>query len=268
MGPDDGYLLQYSPRVGDSFTWGGRGTRTGRRRGQGSAGRTAPGVSPKRKPGEVQQPEHPCRSCGLGSMPAASVHGPLRFVHCPPCALQVQQFWADRRELALGAVFKQQGAPPLAEAPLHLKRPLPAAQFDAAIEQGFQATTEWHQGSIVRAEEGASGSLRSNVDSCRWSFAVRPVCGWGDAGARQRSTAGWLASLPVFEPHWQVVMAHGLATGWVEWGGRRYEFEDAPHYVVGARPALWGLAPRLGPGTGRLQAGCSWASSQPAALSA
>ncbi|KAL4432855.1 hypothetical protein ABPG77_008181 [Micractinium sp. CCAP 211/92] len=156
---------------------------------------------------------------------------------------QVQQFWADRRDLALGAVFKQQGSPAVAAPPVRLKQPLPAAQFDAAIEQGFQATTTWHQGSIVRAEEGASGSLHSTVDSCRWAFSVRPVYGWGDEGERQRSTAGWLASLPVFEPHWQVVMAHGLATGWIEWGGKRYEFEDAAHYVEknwgGGFPRRW-----------------------------
>lgn len=177
-----------------------------------------------------------------GPSPRADPSPPALGVCFLPSALQVQQFWADRRDLALGAVFKQQGSPPVAAPPARLKQPLPAAQFDAAIEQGFQATTTWHQGSIVRAEEGASGSLHSTVDSCRWAFSVRPVYGWGDEGERQRSTAGWLASLPVFEPHWQVVMAHGLATGWIEWGGKRYEFEDAAHYVVGAAAAGAGRA--------------------------
>ncbi len=142
---------------------------------------------------------------------------------------QVQQFWADPRDLALGAVFKQRGpAQPLSA----LKRPLAPAAFDAGVEQGFQAGATWHQGAIVRQEAGAGGVLPSTVDSCRWAFSVRPVVGWGDVGTRQKATAGWLAALPVFEPHWQVVMAHGLATGWIEWGGRRYEFTDAPHYVV------------------------------------
>ena len=35
-------------------------------------------------------------------------------------------------------------------------------------------------------------------------------------------------------------MAHGLASGWIEWGGQRYEFTDAPHYVVSER-AVKGL---------------------------
>ena len=32
---------------------------------------------------------------------------------------------------------------------------------------------------------------------------------------RQLSTAGWLSSLPVFEPHYQITMAHGVASGWI-----------------------------------------------------
>jgi tocopherol cyclase len=33
---------------------------------------------------------------------------------------------------------------------------------------------------------------------------VQPRFGWGGAAdATQKATAGWLAALPVFEPHWQ-----------------------------------------------------------------
>jgi tocopherol cyclase len=64
-----------------------------------------------------------------------------------------------------------------------------------------------------------------------WAFSVTPRAGWG-GGARQaqRATAGWLAALPVFEPHWQVLMAHGAATGWVQWGDTRHVFTAAPFY--------------------------------------
>ena len=72
------------------------------------------------------------------------------------------------------------------------------------MRQGFQASATWHQGSIVDREAGATGTLHSTVPSCRWAFSVQPAVGWGDAGGRQRATAGWLAALPVFEPHWQV----------------------------------------------------------------
>ncbi|PRW18397.1 tocopherol cyclase [Chlorella sorokiniana] len=183
----------------------------------------------------IEDPAGGNRCAGVG----AQVMGPedgylLQF------SPQVQQFWADPRDLELGAVFKQRGpSQPLSA----VKRPLAPAAFDAGVDQGFQASATWHQGSIVRQEAGAGGVLPSTVDSCRWAFSVRPVVGWGDVGARQKATAGWLAALPVFEPHWQVVMAHGLATGWIEWGGRRYEFTDAPHYVEknwgGGFPRRW-----------------------------
>lgn len=60
-----------------------------------------------------------------------------------------------------------------------------------------------HIGAIVRAEAGATGTLPSTVDRCEWSFTVEPRYGWGNAGEKQKATAGWLAALPVFEPHWQ-----------------------------------------------------------------
>jgi len=68
--------------------------------------------------------------------------------------------------------------------------------------------------------------------------------GWGGRlGDKQYSTAGWLAAFPVFEPMYQVVMAHGLASGWVEWRGERREFRDAPCYTEknwgGAFPRRW-----------------------------
>lgn len=37
--------------------------------------------------------------------------------------------------------------------------------------------------------------------------------GWGDVKSKQKSTAGWLAAFPVFEPHWQICMAGGFSTG-------------------------------------------------------
>lgn len=60
-------------------------------------------------------------------------------------------------------------------------------------------------------------NYRSNyvetVKTARWEYSTRPVYGWGDVGSKQKSTAGWLAAFPVFEPHWQICMAGGLSTG-------------------------------------------------------
>src|SRR6478672_439584 len=45
------------------------------------------------------------------------------------------------------------------------------------------------------------------------------------------------------EPGRQILMAHGLATGWIDWNGERYEFKDAPAYSEknwgGAFPQKW-----------------------------
>ena len=77
----------------------------------------------------------------------------------------------------------------------------------------------------------------------RWHYHVQPVYGWGLPGRSQRATAGWMSFLPIFEPGWQILMAHGLATGWLEWGDRRYEFHRAPAYAEknwgGAFPTKW-----------------------------
>ena len=117
-----------------------------------------------------------------------------------------------------------------------------------------------------------------------------PTFGWGDEGSEQKATAGWLAALPVFEPHWQVylncvlwlpfwnqlahyfrfapkaessailtslylsvlkeadglwqvMMAKGQASGFIEWGSKRYEFSNAPAYSEknwgGGFPKKW-----------------------------
>ena len=61
-------------------------------------------------------------------------------------------------------------------------------------------------GSLVASEKGAQGSLPSTAKKARWAFSVQPQLGWGQKHGEQKATAGWLASLPVFEPHWQVFL--------------------------------------------------------------
>ena len=83
------------------------------------------------------------------------------------------------------------------------------------------------------------------VAVCDFDMSIEPLAGWGDDqdGARQRSTAGWLAGFAVFEPHWQVTLADARATGSVNWNGTRYNFTDAPFYAEknwgGAFPSKW-----------------------------
>jgi tocopherol cyclase len=94
-------------------------------------------------------------------------------------------------------------------------------QFEQHVQAGYQATATLHQGSL---------NIPGNSTPCRWCYEIEPVYGWGCPQWFQQSTGGLLSFLPIFEPGWQVLMAHGLATGWIEWQGHRYEFNQAPAY--------------------------------------
>jgi len=81
-----------------------------------------------------------------------------------------------------------------------------------------------------------STAHRGRVGDVEWDFSVAPAVGWGgrfdDAGARQYSTAGWLAALgPLVSPHYQVLQSLGHATGVVRAWGREYAFARAPFYA-------------------------------------
>lgn len=104
---------------------------------------------------------------------------------------------------------------------------VPPQEFSRRVVEGFQVTPFWHQGFI---RDDGSTDYAQTVKTARWEYSTRPIYGWGDVGAKQKATAGWLAAFPVFEPHWQICMASGLSTGWIEWDGERYEFENAPSY--------------------------------------
>lgn len=111
---------------------------------------------------------------------------------------------------------------------------LDPAAFDRYIHEGYQGTATWHQGSLRDPGTG---------DAARWQYTIEPIYGWGDRGKPQQSTAGWLSQWQIFEPGWQILMAHGLASGWIDWKGTRYEFTHAPAYSEknwgGAFPQKW-----------------------------
>ena len=136
----------------------------------------------------------------------------------------VSLFWASKHELALGHWRHSVSQPPRLLAP---------DDFDSTIQEGYQATATWHQGKLTEP----------NGNYAEWQYAIEPVYGWGDQHKPQQSTAGLLSSLQIFEPGWQILMAHGLATGYVNWNGKRYEFANAPAYSEknwgGAFPTKW-----------------------------
>ncbi|MBD2259127.1 tocopherol cyclase family protein [Pseudanabaena sp. FACHB-2040] len=138
----------------------------------------------------------------------------------------VDRFWAW--EQALGVGHWRYANPTLPVCYL-----LPE-EFEADVQEGYQATTTWHQG---RLHDPATGQ------SAVWQYKTNPIYGWGNPDQTQQSTAGWLSQFPIFEPGWQILMAHGLATGWIDWQGKRYEFVNAPAYSEknwgGAFPEKW-----------------------------
>lgn len=138
----------------------------------------------------------------------------------------VSKFWASRDVLALS----HWGKTDLNTTPFYL---LPT-EFERHVQEGYQATAILNQGTI---HDPASNLY------CRWHYEIEPLLGWGDKGSPQQSTAGWLSFLQIFEPGWQILMAHGLATGWIDWNGKLYEFTQAPAYGEknwgGAFPKRW-----------------------------
>ncbi|MFM2303275.1 MAG: hypothetical protein RLZZ135_684 [Cyanobacteriota bacterium] len=121
----------------------------------------------------------------------------------------INSFWAAKDDLALG----HWGETNL-DIPPQL---LSINKFEQQIEQGYQVTATLHQGTLP-------------AQDCRWCYQTVPVYGWGQPQQFQQATGSWLSFLPIFDPGWQVLMAHGLATGWIEWRGERYEFSHAPAY--------------------------------------
>jgi tocopherol cyclase len=130
-----------------------------------------------------------------------------QYVICP--FPDSRKFWATKNCLGLG----HWGETNLDISP----RLLSVAEFDRQITEGYQVTATLHQGSLP-------------AQDCRWCYQIVPIYGWGQPQQLQQATAGWLSYLPIFEPGWQVLIAHGLATGWIEWRGQRYEFSHAPTY--------------------------------------
>ncbi len=107
------------------------------------------------------------------------------------------------------------------------------------IEESYQVTTTRHTGQFW------DPALNRTV---RWNYTIEPVYSWGNPNQPQ-STAGWMSQFEIFEPGWQILMAHGWATGWFEWVNaadncsQRFDFERVPAYAEknwgGAFPKRW-----------------------------
>jgi tocopherol cyclase len=125
----------------------------------------------------------------------------------------VKNFWAARDYLGLG----HWGKTDLTIKPQWLA----PDQFERHIRQGYQVTATLNQGIICDP---------ATNEYCHWRYQIQPIYGWGNPKCPQKSTAGLLSYLPIFEPGWQILMAHGLARGWIDWNGQYYQFSDIPAY--------------------------------------
>lgn len=163
------------------------------------------------------------------------------------------KFWAWENSQTLGCTFEWEDDDDNG----HYVNP---QMWNKRVKTGFQVLPDRLQGK-VQGHDGSLGGVNPGqgiAKSCEFDMTIKPLSGWGDddfdsvdkqtnkqvkSRAKQRSTAGWLASFSVFEPHWQVTMADGRATGSTTWNGKCYEFENVPFYAEknwgGAFPSKW-----------------------------
>ena len=176
----------------------------------------------------------------------------------------VDRFWAWRGSQGLGCAFEWEvdgsgvGAESDGDTGESLAAALVPEEWRRRVRSGFQVLPNSLQGKLVGHDGTMGGVLEGQgvPGTCDFDLTIDPVAGWGNYGngnedvvpgpdqrRRQLSTAGWLASLPVFEPHWQITMAHARASGTVTWKGRKYEVKNAPFYAEknwgGAFPPKW-----------------------------
>ncbi len=151
---------------------------------------------------------------------------------------ETSKFWASPNKLA----FTHWGKTSLTEKP-HLLHP---QDFEQNIEQGYQVISNSKNITINRAslpplQRGDKGGITTTLNQgfitnphnnqyCRWHYHTQPIYSWGDTSKSPKATAGLLSFLPIFDPGWQVLMAYGLATGYIDWNGKIYEFENTPAY--------------------------------------
>ncbi|GFH61317.1 tocopherol cyclase [Chaetoceros tenuissimus] len=164
-----------------------------------------------------------------------------------------EKFWAFAHSQSFGCVFDYNADAMVKDDKIgknEVLEVLDPDDFEKYVKAGFQMLPTRLQGK-VKGHDGSLGGVLENQGiprSCDFDVQITPLSGWGDDDqdlekSRQKSTAGWLASYSVFEPHWQVTLADARATGYATWNGTRYDFENVPFYAEknwgGSFPCKW-----------------------------
>jgi len=158
-----------------------------------------------------------------------------------------RKFWAWQGSQALGCIFEHNNGNDNEQN--SYVDALDPIDFEKDVKSGFQMLPNRLQGK-VNGHDGSLGGVLEGQGiprTCDFDLSIRPLSGWGDdedeSSSQQKSTAGWLASYSVFEPHWQVTLSDARATGHATWDGKRYDFKDAPFYAEknwgGSFPSKW-----------------------------
>jgi Tocopherol cyclase len=156
-------------------------------------------------------------------------------------------FWAWKHQQGFGCSFEYKSGVDCAT--MKQRTALTASEWNEKVASGFQVLPNSLRGRVRGRDGTKHGILDEPFDlrSCEFDVSIKPVCGWGGtASTQQKSTAGWLSSFPVFEPHWQITLADARASGSVTWNNQTFTFIDAPFYAE----KNWGAAlPRKWYGT-------------------
>ncbi|KAK1743467.1 tocopherol cyclase [Skeletonema marinoi] len=172
------------------------------------------------------------------------------------------KFWGWKYAQGLGCTFEWKEEEEIDDSAKQSIAAMTPEEWRDRVKTGFQILPFHLQGRLD-GHDGTQGGVKSNqgvAGKAEYDISLRPVAGWGqypplssqlqhqnETSTKQTysqfSTAGWLAKFPVFEPHWQITMAHARATGSINWNGTVYEFKDAPFYGEknwgGAFPTKW-----------------------------
>lgn len=123
-----------------------------------------------------------------------------------------------------------------------------ADSHEFAIRNYFTESNDFYRLTASRASGRISSGKSDKVKSVEFDFDIAAQIGWGGGnGARQYSTAGWLAASPAFEPHYQVMISKGTSMGSVkvqtETGEDNYNLDGASVYLEknwgGSFPFKW-----------------------------